>query len=355
MKDLRNLINPAIRELSPYRSARSEVNNDNYLLLDANESPYGEFNRYPDPLQRDVKQAVSRWKGVREDQIFLGNGSDEAIDLLMRVFTRPGSNDQVLVPVPTYGMYKVSAAIQQIDFNTIALDENFQLEAQSLLDAVKTNTRIVILCTPNNPTGNTFSFEEMEKVLGGFEGIVIVDEAYIDFASTSSMLTRLNEYPNLVVLQTFSKAMGMAGTRLGMAFANPLIIEQLNKIKAPYNINALTQAFALKQLQQESVNNSRIRSIVAEREVLANALQEIPAVTKVYPSESNFLLVQFKNAGATYRWLLKNGIVVRNRSKEPGCDGCLRISIGTPQQSRQLLMVLEQYEQDDLDNKPKSA
>jgi len=355
MKDLRNLINPAIRELSPYRSARSEVNSDNYLLLDANESPYGEFNRYPDPLQREVKQAVSRWKNVREDQIFLGNGSDEAIDLLMRVFTRPGSDDQVLVPVPTYGMYKVSAAIQQIDFNTLVLGENFQLEAKSLLDAVTADTRIIILCTPNNPTGNTFSVDEMMKVLKGFKGIVVVDEAYIDFANNPSMLTRLDDYPNLVVLQTFSKAMGMAGTRLGMAFANPLIIEQLNKIKAPYNVNALTQAFALKQLQQESVNNSCIRSIVAEREVLANALHELPAVTKVYPSEANFLLVQFKNAGATYRWLLKNGIVVRNRGKEPGCDGCLRISIGTPEQNRQLLMALEQYAQDEMDNKQKSA
>lgn len=355
MKDLRNLINPAIRDLLPYKSARSEVNSDNYLLLDANESPYGEFNRYPDPLQREVKQAVSRWKNVREDQIFLGNGSDEAIDLLMRVFTRPGSNDQVLVPVPTYGMYKVTASIQQIDFRTLVLDNNFQLNAQSLLDAVTTDTRIVILCTPNNPTGNSFSVDEMEKVLKGFEGIVIVDEAYIDFASGPSMLTKLDDYPNLVVLQTFSKAMGMAGTRLGMAFATSLIIEQLNKIKAPYNVNALTQAFALKQLQQESVNTARIRSIVNEREFLAKSLKQLPAVTRVYPSDANFLLVQFKDAEATYQGLLKNGIVVRNRSKEPGCDGCLRISIGTSDQNRQLLMVLEQYEQDEMDNKPKSA
>ncbi|MFO7940688.1 MAG: histidinol-phosphate transaminase [Bacteroidales bacterium] len=345
MNELVSLINPAIRKLSPYKSARSEVSDANYLLLDANESPYGAMNRYPDPLQKELKQQICQWKGVREDQIFLGNGSDEAIDLLMRIFTRPGSSDEVLVPEPTYGMYKVTAAIQQIAYRTVLLPADFQLRPEKLVEAINEQTRIIMLCTPNNPTGNTIPVGAIEAILATFRGIVVVDEAYIDFANTPSMLQKLDEYPNLVVVQTFSKALGMAGARLGMCFANPIVIEQLNKIKPPYNVNVLTQTYALEQLQQESVNRSRIRSILSERDVLATALEELSVVEQVFPSEANFLLVRFADAQDVYQFLLNNRIVVRDRSNEPNCEGCLRISIGKPQENHQLVAALKRYEE----------
>lgn len=341
MKHLKELVRHNIWSLKPYSSARDEFHGEASVFLDANENPYNEpYNRYPDPLQRELKERIAALKGVDRESIFLGNGSDEPIDLLIRAFCEPGA-DTILSIDPSYGMYQVAADINQVACRKVRLGDDFSLDAATLLQAVEATTKIIFLCSPNNPTGNILSRGELYKVILGFPGIVILDEAYIDFASSPSFLRVLKDYPNLVVLQTFSKSWGAAGIRLGMAFASPEIIGILNKIKYPYNINRLTQEHALGLLEQEGRMKEQLVEILAGRTSLEKALLELPFVERLYPSDANFVLVKVDDADATYRYLVGQGIIVRNRSSVALCEGCLRITIGSPEQNRLLIHALQ--------------
>lgn len=337
-----------IRNLQPYASARSTFSGAASIFLDANEntqfSPAGEgFNRYPDTLQTELKQKIALIKGVAQQNIFIGNGSDEPIDLLMRACCRPGL-DNMITFSPTYGMYQVAADINDVSVKTVALDKDFEHNAAQALAIVDDYTKIIFICTPNNPTGNLVPLATIEEILKGFAGIVVVDEAYIDFAGADkSCLPLLNNYENLVVLQTFSKAWGMAGLRLGTAFASGLIIEVLHKIKPPYNISAPVQQLALTALAEEEQAEKTINEIVLQREWLSAALSDLLIVEKVYPSAANFLLVKVQDADAIYNYLLKHGIVVRNRTTQPGCENCLRITVGSRSENSQLITTLQQY------------
>jgi histidinol-phosphate aminotransferase len=317
------------------------------VFLDANENSLGSpllkwYNRYPDPYQQKVKAAISQVKSVDTDRIFLGNGSDECIDLLYRCFCEPGKDNVIICP-PTYGMYEVSAAINDIDIQKAPLTPGFQLDLEAIESMVNANTKIIWICSPNNPTGNSIHYEEIALLLNNFEGLVVVDEAYINFARQRSWLTELNEYPNLVVLQTFSKAWGLAALRLGMAFASAEIVAWLNKIKPPYNINQATQELALKALEETGQVNDMIKEIVAMRDELANVFRRMPLVEHVYPSDANFLLVKVRNATSVYEYLLEQGIVVRDRSKVQLCEGCLRITIGTEAENTVLVDAMISY------------
>ncbi len=336
--DYSNIVRANIKGLTPYSTARDEASEGFSFYLDANESPFENgVNRYPDPGQRVLKREISRLKSIPVENIFIGNGSDEAIDLLYRVFCEP-SEDNVISISPTYGMYKVAAQINNIEFKEILLESDFSLNSDKLLKSVNANTKMIFICSPNNPTGNLINSGEIEKVLTSFDGIVIVDEAYIDFAGENGFLKRIEEFPNLVVLQTLSKAWGMAGLRIGFAFANSQIIALLSRVKYPYNIGSDTQERALKLIKTTPAD--KIISITLQRERMEEELKKINGVEKVYPSSANFLLVKFKDPLKVYKKLINEGIVVRDRSSQPLCEGCLRISIGTAAENDSLLRAL---------------
>ncbi len=343
MFDLQKLIRENIKALKPYSSARDEFSGEAKVFLDANENSLGSpltkwYNRYPDPYQRTLKAAISQVKNIPQENIFLGNGSDECIDLLFRCFCEP-KEDNVIICPPTYGMYEVSANINNVEIRKAPLLDNFQLDLIHLEKLADANTKIIWICSPNNPTGNSMQRSDIESVLNNFNGLVVIDEAYINFARQRSFIPELADYPNLVILQTFSKAWGLAALRLGMAFASEEIITVLNKVKPPYNINQATQDLALKALEETGQVNEMIKELVAMREALAEVLQKIPGVEKVYPSDANFLLVKVADPRGIYEHLLANGIVVRDRSNVQLCEGCLRITVGTEQENTALVDV----------------
>lgn len=345
--DLNKLVRDNVKKVKPYSSARDEFSGEAKVFLDANENSLGSplrkwYNRYPDPHQQKLKAEISKIKNVDAANIFLGNGSDECIDLLFRCFCEPGKDNTIICP-PTYGMYEVSATINDIELRRAELLPDFQLNPGMIESLIDNKTKIIWICSPNNPTGNSINYQDIELVLNNFNGLVVVDEAYINFSRQRSLLKELKEYPNLVVLQTFSKAWGLAALRLGMAFASEAIIELLNKIKPPYNINQATQDFALEALQELGQVNDMIKEIVAMREELAKVFERMPLVEKVYPSDANFLLVKTRDAVDIYEYLLKEGIVVRDRSKVQLCDQCLRITIGTEQENTLLVDSLISY------------
>jgi len=341
--DLNKLLRPNIRQLKPYSSARNEFKGEASVFLDANENPFNPpYNRYPDPLQWEVKEKIAQIKGVSPENILLGVGSDEPIDLLFRAFCRPGINNVVAID-PTYGMYKVCADINDVEYRPVVLNEDFDFSPDKLLDACDENTKLIFLCSPNNPTGNALSVTKIVEVLTRFSGIVIVDEAYIDFSSQPSFLKKLNEYPNLVVLQTFSKAWGSAGIRLGMAFASLEIISIFNKIKYPYNINKLTQEHALILLSHQDQVRLWVKDLIDERNELARQLAAFSFINKIYPSDANFLLVKTNDAQRLYNYLVTKGIIVRNRSNITLCMGCIRITVGTSEENQILLDALKEY------------
>ena len=344
MKPLNKLIRPNIQALSPYSSARNEYSgHEAHVFLDANECPYNKpFNRYPDPLQIELKKELAKIKGVGIEQIFLGNGSDEAIDLPYRIFCTPGKDNTVAIG-PTYGMYKVCADINDVEYRTVLLDEGFKLNAAKLLAACDDNTKLIWLCSPNNPTGNNLNREEIEKVLKGFGGIVIVDEAYSDFSQERPFRLELDKYPNLIVLNTFSKAWGSAAIRLGMAFAGKEIIDLFNKVKYPYNVNLLTQEQALKILKQRFEIGDWIRLINQERTRMMSAFMDLPICERVYPTNANFFLAKMTDAPTIYNYLVDKGIIVRNRHRVELCANCLRITIGSKSENDELLAALRQY------------
>lgn len=343
--DINNLQRENIKNLRPYSTARDEYKGQASVYLDANENGYGSpldvnFNRYPDPLQLDLKDALSKIKGVPIENTFLGNGSDEAIDLLFRAFCEPGKDNVIILP-PTYGMYQVSAQINNVETRKVNLLPNYQLDLEKIAEAIDENTKLIFICSPNNPTGNSIIRTDIETVLANFNGLVIVDEAYINYAKQRTFIKELTEYPNLVVLQTFSKAWGLAALRLGMAFAARPVIDILNKVKPPYNINQATQDLALKALENIAQVNEWIKITVAERENLSEALINLPNVKKVHASDANFILIEVVDALKTYEALVNQGIIVRDRSKVTLCEGCLRITIGTPQENEILLAALK--------------
>ncbi len=347
MFDLNGLVRENVKNLKPYSSARSEYSGTADIFLDANENSFGSpltkwYNRYPDPLQSKLKQKISTIKNAATENIFLGNGSDECIDLLIRCFCEP-KEDNVIICPPTYGMYEVSANVNDVEVKEVPLLPNFQLDLEALEQTIDAKTKLIFLCSPNNPTGNNLEREDIELILNNFSGIVVLDEAYINYSRHRSFLAELNEYPNLGVMQTFSKAWGLAGLRLGMLFASQKVIEVLNKIKPPYNINEATQELALKALDNLDDVNAMIKETVSERELLKEQLGQLPFVQKVYPSDANFLLVKMDDANAVYRYLKERGIVVRNRSNVILCEGCLRITVGTPTENERVIQQLQKF------------
>lgn len=345
MFDLNNLLRDNIKRLVPYSSARDEFKGEASVFLDANENSFGSplptaYHRYPDPLQWKVKYKLADIKGVPPQNIFLGNGSDEAIDILFRAFCRPGIDNVLLCP-PTYGMYEVSANINDVTVRKATLTEEFQLDLPAMEAAIDANTKLIFICSPNNPTANAIRREDIEMILNNFDGIVVVDEAYINFSKQKTLIQELTEYPNLVILQTLSKAWGLAALRVGMAFASEDIINVFNKIKPPYNINQASQELALEALNNIEQVNSWIKETVQERGQLELALNALPLVEKVYPSDANFLLVKTTDSKGIYQHLVDKGIIVRDRSKVELCAGCLRITIGTPEENVQLITTLQ--------------
>ncbi len=345
--DLDKLTRENIKKLKPYSSARSEFSGLAKVFLDANENSFGSpltkwYNRYPDPLQWELKKKISTIKNIDPENILLGNGSDECIDLLIRAFCDP-QKDNILICPPTYGMYEVYAHINNVEVKEIPLFPNFQLDLEGLENAIDENTKLIFFCSPNNPTGNSMDKEDIEMVLNNFDGLVVIDEAYINYSRYRSFISDLKDYPNLVVMQTFSKAWGLAALRLGMNFASKEIIDLLNKIKPPYNINQATQELALKALDHLEDVNMMIKETVKEREELAKQLAQLSCVQKVYPSDANFILTKMTNATAIYDHLKEKGIIVRNRSNVILCEGCLRITVGTPGENAQLIQALKNY------------
>ena len=339
--DINSLVRKNVLKLKPYSSARDEFQGNASVFLDANENPYpSPYNRYPDPHQFALKRKIADIKKVNPEHIFLGNGSDEPIDLLIRAFCEPGV-DNVLIPQPTYGMYSVSAEINAVEIKTVKLTLEFDIDLASTEEAWNEKTKLLFLCSPNNPSGNLLSKGKIESLLRKFKGLVIVDEAYIDFTDYTGFLPLLTQYNNLVVLQTLSKAWGLAGIRLGMCFSNVEVIKVLNKIKPPYNINILTQTVALESIREIQQKENWVKEIKIQRELLRNELTQIKMVEKVYPSDANFLLTKVKNAKATYNLLVTKGIITRDRSNVILCDNCLRITVGTPAENRVLLDELK--------------
>ena len=342
MKTLQSLVRPNIWNLQPYSSARSEFQGTATVFIDANENPWNPpYNRYPDPLQRTLKARIAEVKGVPEASIFTGNGSDEAIDLLLRIFCEPGVDNIVAID-PSYGMYQVAADINNVACRKVLLRTDFSLDVDALLAAADAQTKLIFLCSPNNPTGNSLDRQEMVRLLHTFEGIVVVDEAYIDFASQPSFLPELENYPNLVVLQTLSKAWGGAALRLGMAFASPAIIGLFNKVKYPYNVNLPAQREALALLNKPEQMEAQRQKVWEERERLRRAFEAAPFQYKVYPSDANFLLVEVGRANEIYAALVEKGVIVRNRNSVSLCRGCLRITVGTVDENTLLLQALEE-------------
>ena len=344
MRSLEELTRPNIWSLAPYSSARNEYSGHvARVFLDANENPYNKpFNRYPDPLQKELKERISKVKGVHPDSIFLGNGSDEAIDLPYRCFTRPGI-DNVVAIEPTYGMYKVCADINDVEYRPVLLDENYQMSADKLLASCDRNTKLIWICSPNNPTGNHMDREEILKVLNTFDGLVIIDEAYSDFSAERSLRYELDKYPNLIVLQTFSKAWGCAAIRLGMAFASKEIVDIYNKVKYPYNVNLLTQQQAMEALKDPYEVDKWIKLLLQERRTLMENFRLLPICKKVYPTDANFFLAKMTDAQKIYDYLVEQGIIVRNRTRVTLCQDCLRITIGTKSENTELMAALRKY------------
>lgn len=345
--NLEQITRENIKKLTPYSSARDEFSGEAKVFLDANENSLGSpltkwYNRYPDPHQRAIKEKLGRIKGIAPEHIFLGNGSDECIDLLFRSFCEPGKDNVVICP-PTYGMYEVSANINDIAIRKAPLLEDFQLNLVHLETLVDANTKLIWLCSPNNPTGNALNRADIEMVLNNFNGIVVIDEAYINFSKQKTFIQELVDYPNLVVLQTLSKAWGLAGLRLGMAFASAGIIEILDKVKPPYNINQATQELVLKALEEVGQVNDMIRILVDMREAMAEVFRSMPTVEKVYPSDANFLLVKIKEARNIYEFLLTKGIVLRDRSNVTLCEDCLRVTIGTEKENTLLVEAMHEW------------
>jgi histidinol-phosphate aminotransferase len=345
--DLQSLVRKNIRDLKPYSSARSEFEGSAEVFLDANENAFGSpaglgLNRYPDPLQRELKERIAEMKGVPTSKIFVGNGSDEAIDLLFRIFCEPGRDEAIICP-PTYGMYRVSADINDVKLREIRLTDEFQLDVPSIIAGISNPTKLIFICSPNNPTGNLMSRGPVLDIVRQFKGIVVVDEAYIDFADELSMIAELGSLPNLVVLQTFSKAWGMAGVRLGLAFASPEVIDLMNRVKPPYNVGGLAQQAVIGALDAGSIVKDWIRTARSERLRLASSLGELEIVQRIFPSDANFLLVRVEDANAIYRHLIEEKIVVRNRNNVELCEGCLRITVGTVGENEMLLEALRAF------------
>lgn len=344
---LQNILRPHILTLTPYSSARDEYTGKEGVFLDANENAFGsvteqDFNRYPDPYQWAVKEKLAPLKGVRPTQIFLGNGSDEPIDLLVRATCTPGQDSVLLLP-PTYGMYEVSAALNDVEAIKVPLTRDYQIDVPATLAAIQPRTKLLFVCSPNNPTGNLIERQSILTLLEAFPGLVVVDEAYIDFAETRSMTALLDQYPNLVVLQTFSKAWGLAALRLGMCFASEDLIRILNKVKPPYNISAPAQQLALEALQQTAQKDRMVAIILNQRTDLHERLLHLPMVRRVHPSDANFLLVEFDDARGVFNYLIDQKIIVRDRSRVTLCDDCLRITVGTADENDRLLKALKQY------------
>ncbi len=338
--DIHSLVRKNIIALKPYSSARDDFQGEADIYLDANENPYpSPYNRYPDPLQSDVKEKLARLKGVQPEQVFLGNGSDEAIDLLIRAFCEPYV-DSILITEPTYGMYAVCAGVNGVNVQQALLDHEFNLDVEAFPKTFDATTKILFLCSPNNPTSNLLSRERIVRVLNRFYGLVVIDEAYIDFAKTKSFVNDLDRFPHLVVLQTFSKAWGLAGLRLGACFASADVINILNKIKYPYNVSSRTQDLAIDALENTYRKDIWVDEILTQRDKLARGLRNLPVVDKVFHSDANFLLVRVKDAPGTYQYLMDRGIIVRDRSRVSLCYNCLRITVGTPEENERLITVL---------------
>lgn len=337
------LVRPNIKALSPYSSARSEFKGKAEIFIDANENPFETgLNRYPDPLQWRLKEVISKQKQIPVENIFLGNGSDEVIDLVIRIFCEPRV-DHILTLPPTYGMYKVSAGIADIAVKEVLLTPDFQPRVDETLAAADAHTKILFLCSPNNPTANDMEADRIQALLAQFQGIVVIDEAYIDFSKQESFIQQVKNYPNLIVMQTFSKAWGLAGIRLGMAFADAGIIQYFNKVKPPYNVNQLTQGAALKALQDADTQVKWVNTLLSERKGLEQQLEKFSFVKKVFPSDANFIMAQVDQPIALYQFLVQRGIIVRDRSKVPLCDGCLRFTVGRPDENQALLAALNAY------------
>lgn len=341
--DISSITRPNILNMRPYSSARDEFQGTASVLLDANENPFNApVNRYPDPHQRSLKKVISEITGTNEEMIFLGNGSDEAIDLIIRAFCEPGLSNIISID-PTYGMYEVCANVNNVAFRKVLLNSDFSLNPDALLHAADRNSRIIFLCSPNNPTSNLLAQDKMIRIVRDFDGLVVIDEAYIDFANFEGMLDEIKSNNNLIVLRTFSKAWGLAGIRLGMAFANEKIIRTLDKIKYPYNINILTQEKLLEQLKDKSKHAEWVRMIVEEREVLRSRLREFSFISEIYPSDANFLLVKFDKSREVYGFLKDRGIIVRDRSEVSLCNSCLRITVGSQQENSLLTNALKNF------------
>jgi histidinol-phosphate aminotransferase len=348
MRDISQLLRSHIKQLVPYASARDEFSGSAHIFLDANENSLGSpimpaYNRYPDPHQSKIKEQLTQIKGVPSKNIFLGNGSDECIDLIYRAFCNPGK-DNVIIHPPTYGMYEVSAHIHDVEVRRAMLTPEFELDLEATEKLIDENTKIIWICSPNNPTGNAFGRKDIEMILNNFDGLVVIDEAYVNFSRQQSFIRELTEYPNLVILQTLSKAWGLAGLRMGMAFAGESIIDVLNKIKPPYNISQPAQELVAEALKGTTRVNEMIKEVVQMRIDLAGEISRLSSVIKVYPSEANFLLIKIRNARLIYETLLAQGIVVRDRSSAPGCADCLRITVGTKLENDRLLETLDRLE-----------
>lgn len=344
MKTLQELTRPNIWKLKPYSSARDEYKGVTAsVFLDANENPYNlPYNRYPDPMQWELKTELGKIKGVRPENIFLGNGSDEAIDLVFRAFCEPGKDNVVAID-PTYGMYQVCADVNDVEYRKVLLDAHFQFSADALLSAADEHTKLIFICSPNNPTGNDLLRSEIEKVLNGFDGLVVLDEAYIDFSDSPSFALRLDQHPNLVILQTFSKAWGCAAIRLGMAFASAEIVGMLSKIKYPYNVNELTQQQGREMLRNYNEIKEWIRTLKVEREVLEKSFVDLPCVLNVFPSDANFFLARMTDAVKIYHYLVSKGIIVRSRHSISLCNNCLRVTVGSREENERLIETLKCY------------
>lgn len=354
--DLDKLIRTNIKNLKPYSSARHEFTGKASVFLDANENAYGSpgssplgeagvrFNRYPDPLQWQLKFQLAKVKGVPAENIFIGNGSDEVIDLAFRIFCNPGVDNVIICP-PTYGMYEVSADINDVVIKKVNLTQDFQLDVEGILNAVDVNTKLLFICSPNNPTGNNMNREDVEILLNNFPGIILIDEAYINYSRQKTFIQELTEYPNLIVMQTLSKAWGLAALRLGLCYASIDIIDIFNKVKPPYNINEASQQLGLEALQDIETVNAWTKQVVEERNSIENKMQQLPFVEKIYPSDANFILVKVKDANHLYDYLSSNEVIVRNRSKDVNCSNCLRITIGIPEENKALLNLLNTYNQ----------
>lgn len=344
--DITSLLRENIRQMAPYSTARDEYEGDLGIYLDANENPFDNgFNRYPDPHNKRIRAKVSAMRGIPAEQIFVGgNGSDEPIDLLFRVFCEP-RQDEALSIAPSYGMYRVAAATNDIRLTEVPLDADFRLNADALLAHATPRTKLLFLCSPNNPSGNLLDPEEVEKTIRNFGGIVVLDEAYIDFADHEGFLPRLSEFPNLVVLQTLSKAWGMAGIRIGFAFAGPEIVAAMERIKYPYSVNVITERLVLRELEREAIRREQIATLIDQRRKLVAALEQIPLIRRVFPSDANFVLVRVDEPRKIYNHLIERGIIVRDRSRIAGCEGCLRLTVGTPEENAALIDALQNPDQ----------